>query len=108
MEAAPFGKELWSTRSYRIGPTGAALFSTFNYRRGIFALLGVPFEFETHPLFLLTTNCIKWVSLPPGVLLLSTSMNSSRRNSLGSFFVSPRHSGYPQRSRQPHLMPLPK
>jgi len=30
------GKDFWPTRSYRIGPTGAAHFSTFNYRRGIF------------------------------------------------------------------------
>src|SRR6516162_9933128 len=28
-------KLIGSTRSYRIGPTGAALFSTFNYLRGI-------------------------------------------------------------------------
>src|SRR6266571_5670600 len=31
------GKDFWPTRSYRIGPTGAAHFSTFNYRRGIFS-----------------------------------------------------------------------
>jgi hypothetical protein len=40
------GKDFWPTRSYRIGPTGAALFSTFNYPRDIlkFSVINTTFD----------------------------------------------------------------